>query len=110
MVQTLELLPTKEYEAVKAGTLSKSNLIELWDLGLINATGYIAAALLMEGDDRDLDIEAFCLRWRGVPDHQTNKVKTVKPKQVKLALIALEEKGAIEVPDKPIQLRLNFGG
>ena len=110
MTATFKLIDTESYETVKTGTLSKANLIELWDLGLINATGYIAAALMLEGDEKPLDIEGFCLRWRGIPDPQTSKVKAIKPKQVKLALIVMEEKGAIEVPDTPIQLRLNFGG
>lgn len=108
MTATLKLIDTEPYER-KLRDIRVAEIKELWDLGILNPLGYTALCLLAEGAE-NLDIEGFCQRWQGSPDHQTEKVRKLTPKQVKLAIIALEDKGAIEVPDVPIQLRLNFGG
>ena len=109
MTATLKLLDTEPYESPKLRDIKVEEIKELWDLGILNPLGYTALCMLAEGTE-NLDVEGFCERWKGSVNHQTDKRRMLTRKQVKLAVIALEEKQAIEVPDTPIQLRLNFGG
>ena len=114
MTQTLEaatipLIDTTPYtDSSKAIELTDKKLIEMFDLGILNPIAYISFALQFEDLSRPLDLESFCFRWRGSPNPETNKVKEIKPIQVKRALLALEEKGAIDVPEQKIQLSLNL--
>lgn len=108
MTATLQLIDTEQY-GPKLKDIKVSEIRELWDLGVLNPLAYTALALLAEGAE-SIDAEAFCQRWQGMPDHQTQKVRKLTKDQVEQSLLTLKKKQAIEVPDKPIQLRLNFGG
>lgn len=103
----LTLIDTEQYNT-KLKDIKVAEIRELWDLGVLNPLAYTALALLAEGAE-SIDPEVFCQRWQGIPDHQTQKVRKLTPDQVEQALLALKKKQAIEVPNKPIQLRLNFG-
>ena len=86
--------------------LSKSDLIELWELGVFSPLAYVYAAIKYDGLDSPIDIENFIFRWQGVVNPDTGKVKRLTKKQLLVAVATLEEKEVINFYES--QLHLNF--
>jgi len=93
-------------------SLTKHELVSLWESGILPPTAYIHLALQYEfrqtGEiEYQLDIENFIFNWRGATDPDSGKVKELKRKQVAMAVFTLEEKGLIGVTKE--QLTLDLG-
>lgn len=86
--------------------LTKSQIIEKWELGVYSTLAFVDAALAYEGLNRPLDIDNFIHEWRGVLNPDTGKAKKLTRKQLLVAIATLEEKEVVEL--EATQLALSF--
>ena len=76
---------------------SKPEIVELWEMGVVGAVGYVYMALSYDKKaGQAFDLENFIIRWKGIPDPNTGKTKKLSPKDVMNAVCVLEEKQMIE--------------
>ncbi|MBD2019400.1 hypothetical protein H6F43_04275 [Leptolyngbya sp. FACHB-36] len=99
----LTLVKTVDLNSV---ILGKSDLIELWELGVLSPLAYVYMALKYDGLDNPIDVEGFIFCWQGISDPDTGKAKRLSKKQLLAAVATLEEKEIVEF--KPSQLCLSF--
>lgn len=104
---------TSDYD--KAVAMQRKELLGLWGKGVINAAGYVYAALKLDGHfvldgglSRSFDLGSFCTRWTAGEEF-TLKGKNPKPlthKQVIGALATFDEKQIAEMPALGSQLKM----
>ena len=92
-------------------SLTKHQIIELWDAGILSPTSYVYLAIQYEfrqtGEvEYKLDFENFAFNWRGVGDGETGKRKELKKKQIMNAICVLEEKELLSMIQEDVQLSL----
>lgn len=76
--------------------LTKEQLIELWQWGVLNCMAFIYLALKYErhNGEKKIDVDLFCGRWVG----GENATKRLTRRQVVSTIAALEAKGLLQIP------------
>jgi hypothetical protein len=90
-------------------TLTRPQLKEWFEFGVINADTYIFLAINFARNQDDsefnLNISNFCQDWE--VETGEGKTKAIKPRQVRACLAKLEAAGAVSAPNV-VQLSLLF--
>ena len=83
--------------------LSRGELKELWELGVINNLAYVYLALKSEGHEpsKQVNLDYFAGRWTGTGE----RPKTLTRRQVMTAVSVLDEKGVLAIGGA-VQLQL----
>lgn len=84
-------------------TITRPELIELWECGVINNLAYVYLALKSEGHEpgKQINLDYFAGRWTGTGE----RAKTLTRRQVLNAVAILDEKRVIAIGGS-VQLQL----
>ena len=110
-IEGLDLAPITENGRNYSGLLlTKHQLIEMWDAGILSAMAYAYLALLHDREFVEargsIDLDFFADAWEGIPKPNAVSGKRLHPHQLRAALGALEKKEVITLGDR--QLKLEF--
>lgn len=96
MTEALEKVHAQITE--QAVTLTKRQIMDLWNRGIINDQAYIYLAIKSESltTDQPFDVDEFCQRWEAVKPG-SEKMKTLKTPTVLSVLAKFADKEAIEL-------------
>ena len=93
-------------------TLSKFQISDMWEQGLLNPATYIMLAFLYEQEEQPfdgrngLDIENFIFEWRGTVDEK-GKAKELTRQQVLNTIAKLESLGFLNSHVREVKITLN---
>lgn len=91
----------------KSILIGKSQIIELWELGIYTHLAFVDAALKYERiEEGNINIDNFIFNWQGIPDPDTGRVKRLTKKQLLMAIATLEEKGVLRLTNSQLSLEL----
>lgn len=112
VIEGLDLAPLTENNRNYAGILlTKSQLIDLWDAGVLSPTAYAYFALLHDREFIEgrgyVDVDAFADDWEGYPKGESANGKRLHPHQLRAALGALEKKELVTLGDRQLKLEFN---